>query len=113
LYIIPNSWNRDKYRCLVLNGNNIKRYYLQPRSVSEKSINFQTLHLTKLLMWSANLNMGTISGTAHIKKAFSFSPGTGKHSIDNAFCSSNNSVMQLIYILHFFTTNNVFYRLQE
>jgi hypothetical protein len=29
----------------------------------------------------------------------------------NALCSSNNSVMQLIYIFHFFTINNVYYKL--
>jgi hypothetical protein len=47
----------------------------------------------------------TISGTTHIKTIFSFSPGTGKHFIGNALCHSDDSVTQLIHILHFFTIN--------
>jgi hypothetical protein len=49
------------------------------------------------------------SGTTHIKTIFSFSPGTGMRLIGNAFCSSDDSVTQLIHILHFFTINIVFY----
>jgi hypothetical protein len=45
------------------------------------------------------LFMGTISGTTHIKTMFSFSPGTGKHFINNAPGSSDGSVTQLIHVL--------------
>jgi hypothetical protein len=51
-------------------------------------------------MCSAHLNMGTISGTTHIKTIFSFSSGTGNYSSGNAFSSSEDSVKQLIHILH-------------
>jgi hypothetical protein len=57
--------------------------------------------------------MGPISGTTRIKTIFSFSPGTGKHFIGNAFCNSDDSVTQHIHILHFFTTNGVLYKRQE
>jgi len=63
--------------------------YLHPQSVLEKSIHFQTLDLTKFLMCSAGLSIVTISDTRHIKTIFSFSPGTGKHFIGNALCSSD------------------------
>jgi hypothetical protein len=64
-------------------------------------------------MCSADLNMGTISGTTHIKTIFSFSPGKGKHFIRNALCSSDDYVIQLSHILHFSSTNYVFYNLPE
>jgi hypothetical protein len=54
-------------------------------------------------MCSLDLNMGIISGTAHIETIFSFSPGTDKHCTGNALCSSDDSEKQLIHILHFFT----------
>jgi len=46
----------------------------------------------------------------HIKTIFSFCTGTGKHFIGNALCSSDDSVMKLIHILHFLATNIVFYQ---
>jgi len=49
--------------------------------------------------------MGTISSMTHIKMTFSSLPGTGKHFTGNTICSSDDSVMQLICVLHFFTTN--------
>jgi len=75
-----------------------------------KSIHFQTVDLTKFLTCSAGLNMGTVSGTTHIKTIFSFSPGTEKHFTGNALCSSDDSVTQLIHNLHFFTLNSVLYK---
>jgi hypothetical protein len=57
--------------------------------------------------------MGTISGMTYIKIIFSFLSGTGKHFIGYTLSSSDDSVMQLIHILHFFTINNVFYKLLE
>jgi len=52
----------------------IKHSYLQPYSVLEKSLHFQTLDLTNFLKCSVDLNMGTISGITHIKTIFSFLP---------------------------------------
>jgi hypothetical protein len=49
----------------------------------------------------------------HIKIIFSSLPGIGKHFIGNILCTSDNSVTQLIHILHFSTINNVFYKLPE
>jgi hypothetical protein len=52
-------------------------------------------------MCSEDINMGNISGTAHIKTLFSLSPVTGKHLIGNAICSSDDFVTQLIQVLDF------------
>jgi hypothetical protein len=57
--------------------------------------------------------MGTISGTTHITTIFSFSPGTGKHFIGNALSSSEDSVKQLLQILHFLAIKKAFYKLSE
>jgi hypothetical protein len=54
--------------------------------------------------------MGAITGTTHIKTMFSASPGTGKHFIGNAPCSSDDSVTQQNYSLCFFTINNSLYK---
>jgi len=54
--------------------------------------------------------MGTNSGTTHVQTIFSFSPGTGKHFTNNALCSSDDSVTQLIHTLRYFTINNSFYK---
>jgi hypothetical protein len=64
-------------------------------------------------MCSAHLNMGTISGTTHIKMIFSFSPVIGKHLIGNALWNAEDSIMQLIQILHSFAINDVFYNPPE
>jgi hypothetical protein len=64
-------------------------------------------------MYSADLNMGTICGTTHNQMIFSFSPDTGMDFTGNALRSSDNSVTQLIHILHFFTINNVIYNPPE
>jgi len=61
--------------------------YLQPQSVLERLIHFQTLDLTKFFMCSVDLYMGIISDTTHIKTIFSFSPAIGKHFIGNAVVS--------------------------
>jgi hypothetical protein len=61
-------------------------------------------------MFSKDLNMGTISGTTHLKAIFSFLPSTGEDFIGNTFCSSNNSFMQLNHILHLFLINSIFYK---
>jgi len=66
----------------------------------EKSIHFQTLDLTKFLMCSVDLNMGTISGTTHIKTIYSSLAGIGKNFTGTTLCISDDSVMQLIHILH-------------
>jgi hypothetical protein len=50
--------------------------YLQPYSVLEKLTHIQTLNLTKFLMCSVDLNMGTNRGTTHIKRIFSFWAGS-------------------------------------
>jgi len=42
------------------------------------------MDLTKFLVCSADLNMGTISCMTHIKTLLSFLPGTDKHFIGNA-----------------------------
>jgi len=89
-----------------------KTYY-QPWSVLEKLIHFQTLDLTKFLICSLDLHMCTFSGTTHIKMIFSFFPGIGNHFIGSTVCSSADSAMQLIHILHFFTVNSVFYKFPE
>jgi hypothetical protein len=43
---------------------------------------------------------------AHIKIFYS-SSGIDKHFIGNTLCNSDNSVLQSINILHFFTVNNI------
>jgi hypothetical protein len=63
--------------------------------------------LTRFLKCSLDLNMGTIWSTTHIKVIFSISPNNGKYFTGNALSSSDNFVMQLIHILHFFTINCV------
>jgi len=62
----------------------------------EKSIH--TLDLTEFLMYSADLNMSTVSGTTHIKTLFNFSPSIDEDFIGNAFCRSDGYVTQLIHI---------------
>jgi hypothetical protein len=42
-------------------------------------------------MCSEDLNMGTISGTAHIKTIFIVTPGSGKHFIGNELCNSDGA----------------------
>jgi hypothetical protein len=71
-------------------------------------IHFQTLVLTKFLMCSAiSIWAPLVAGTTHIKTIFSFLTGTGSHFIGNELCSSDDSVTQLIHILHFLKINNV------
>jgi hypothetical protein len=57
-------------------------------------------------MCSADLNMGAISGTTHIKKIFSLWTGTGRHFIRNKFCHAT-------HILHFSAISNVFCKPQK
>jgi hypothetical protein len=64
-------------------------------------------------MRSVDLNIGTISGTTHIKTVFSFWPGIGKHFTGNALWISDNSVMQLIHILLFYMVSRVLYKPPE
>jgi hypothetical protein len=64
-------------------------------------------------MCSVDLNIGTTSGTKHIRTIFSIWTGTDKHFIGNALCSSDDSDTQLIHILLFFIINNIFYRSSE
>jgi hypothetical protein len=52
--------------------------------------------------------MGTISGMTHIKMIFSFWTGIGRNFIGNGLCSCDDSVVQLICILCFFTIRSVF-----
>jgi hypothetical protein len=47
-----------------------------------------------------------------MKTIFSFSLRFGRHFIGNIPCSSDDSVMELIYVLHFFMIN-IFYKPQE
>jgi hypothetical protein len=54
--------------------------------------------------------MGIISGTTHMQKIISFSPGTGKHFPGSALCSCGNSVTHFIHILQIFIIKNVFYK---
>jgi len=51
-------------------------------------------------MSTLDLDMGTVSGTTHIKTIFSFSPGTGRHLLGNALCRSDDSAIQIVNILH-------------
>jgi len=76
-------------------------------------MHFQTLDPTKFLMCSADLNMGTISGTTRIKTIFSFWTGIGKHFIGNALCRSADSVMQLSHTFHILTISNAFHKLRQ
>jgi len=64
---------------------------------------FQALDVTKFLMCSVDLDMGTSSGTTHIQTIFSIWTGTDKHFIGNALCSS-------FTFCSFFTINNIFYK---
>jgi len=52
-------------------------------------------------MCSVYDNMGTISGTTHLKTIFSFSPATDKHFNGSEPYSSEDSVKQLSHILNF------------
>jgi hypothetical protein len=54
--------------------------------------------------------MGAIIDMTHVKTIFSLSLGTDRYLIGNTLCNSDDSVTQLIHILHFFTTNNIFYK---
>jgi len=74
---------------------------------------FKTLDLTKFLMCLVDLSMDTISGTIYINTIFSFLPCINEHFTGNVLCSSDNSVMQLIHIFHFFMINSVFYKPPE
>jgi hypothetical protein len=94
----------------VLNVNKIKRYIPSTIKFNGKIDIFSTLNLIKFLVCSEDLNRGTICDMTYIKKIFSSSPDTAKHFTGNKICSSDDSVMQLIHILHFFTINNVFYK---
>jgi len=51
--------------------------------VLEEWKHFHTLDHTNFLTCSVHLNMGTISGSTHIKKIFSFPPGICKQFIGN------------------------------
>jgi len=82
--------------------NKLLHRYLQLHSIFEKSIHTETWDVMKFLMCSVEFNMGTISGTTHLKTKFSFSSGNDMHFIDEALCSSDNAVTQLIHILNFF-----------
>jgi hypothetical protein len=62
---------------------------------------FSNTDLTKFFMCSVYLNIGTFNGKTHMMMIFSFLHLTG-----NAFCSYDNSVMQLIHIL----IHNVLYK---
>jgi len=61
-------------------------------------------------MCSVDLNMGPISGTTYIKMVFSFLPDIGNHFTGNTLWTSDDSVMQLIHIFHFFMINSVLYK---
>jgi hypothetical protein len=67
--------------------------YIQPLSVLEKLIHFQTLDLTKFLTCSVDLSMDTISGTPYIEVIFSL-PGIGislvTHSVALSVLSRNS-----------------------
>jgi len=68
---------------------------------------------TKFLMCLVHLNISTISGTTYSKTILSFLPRTGREFIGMHSYSSNDSVMPLIHILHFFTINNIFHKPPE
>jgi hypothetical protein len=61
----------------------------------EKWINFQTLYLTKFLICSVDVSMGTVSGKTHIKTILT------SISFVTYSAALRNSVIQLIHILHF------------
>lgn len=95
---------------LALNDNKIKHYISSTiKSIREINISSSNTGLMKFLMCSTDLNIGITSGTTHIKTILSSSPGSGKHFTGNIFCSSDDSVMQFIHILHLFMIN-VFYK---
>jgi hypothetical protein len=83
------------------------RYRLSPETyvytlVLQKWIRFQTLGLTKLLMCSVDVNMGTIRVMTHRQTIFSIWTGTDKHFISVALCSSECSDTQLTFeIFHY------------
>jgi hypothetical protein len=58
-------------------------------------------------MRSVDLSMGTVNSMTHMKTVFSFMPGIGSYFNGKTFCSSDDSVMHLVHILHNFTVNNV------
>jgi len=57
--------------------------------------------------------MGTINGTTDIKTIFSFSPGTGKHSLVMYSAALDVPVTELIHILNFFTIKIAFQHPQK
>jgi len=67
----------------------------------------------KLSYMFRDLNMDTISGVTHVKMLLTVPPVTGKCFIDNAFCSTDDSVTQLIHISHFFKISSVLYKAPE
>jgi hypothetical protein len=84
-----------------LSGNEIKHISNHKMYVLLMSLYSHTLDFTKFLICSIDVGIGTISGTAHIKAIFSFSPDIGKHFRGKALCSSDSSFMHLIHVLHF------------
>jgi hypothetical protein len=103
-------FNENKYRCLALKGSKIKHYIPSTTQCIGKSIHFQTMDITKYLMYSADLLIwAPLVALAHIRTIFSFWTGIGKHFIGNALCSSDDSVM-LIHVLYFFMINSVLYK---
>jgi len=50
---------------------------------------------------------------SHIKIIFIFLPNNGKYVSGNTLCNSDDSVTQLILILHFFKINSIIYKPSE
>jgi hypothetical protein len=78
--------------CLALNGSKVKSVF--NHKVLGEIEHFQMLDLTEILMCLVDLSMGTISGITH-QDDIQF---LDKHFICNTFCSSDDSVVQLIHI---------------
>jgi len=75
-------------------------------------MHFKSLDLMEFLMCQC-ISLCTLLVTWYIKMIISFLPGIGKHFIGNMLCSSDNSVMHVIAILHFVTINNVLHKSSE
>jgi len=96
--------------CSALNDNKIEHYTPSTVKCIGEINTFSNTGSHRISYVLSRSRYGTISSTTHIKTIFSLSPGTDQHFIANGLCNSDDSVMQLVHILHFFMINNVFYK---
>jgi hypothetical protein len=107
--VLCKACGRGYTECPGFNYNKIKNYTSATIKCFRHIDIFLNTGLHEAPYVLSRSQYGTISGTKHIKMIFIFSPRSGKNFIGKALCSSDDSIMQLIHILHFFTIKVVFF----